>query len=455
MKKKQVLTDSEILRKNAEGILEKKRGKPGKSPSESDILKLNHELAVHQIELEIQNKELMDAKEHLENILEKYTSLYDFAPTGYLTLSREGEIIELNFYAAKILGKERRSLIKNSFGLFVTNEFKLIFNRFLNEIFLTQSRQSCEVTIINSENIPVNVYLIGMLNKNEKHADINLIDITERKQAEEKLKNVLNELTTTNKELQQSLQLNADKDLFISVLAHDLRNPFGVLLGFTELLSEGITKLDMDEIQKLVEEIRKSSHDTYSLLEDLLKWSRVRTGKIPFELKRMNYIAICREVVEILRSNASKKNIKINCSNVEDFNFMADEEMIKAVFRNLISNAIKFTQQDGSINVFARKAKDSIIFSVSDNGIGIAPERLGKLFDIAQFHTTRGTQNEKGTGLGLLLCKEFIEKHGGKIWVESEPGKGSTFYFSIPYQEELNVKNTFPESTPENRYQKA
>lgn len=453
MKKKEALSDTEILRRNAEEQLERMRALANKGSSESDILKLNHELAVHQIELEMQNKELLAAKEDLEIVLEKYTGLYDFAPTGYMTLSKEGEIIELNFYISRLLGKDRRNLLKNTFDLFVANESKMTFKHFLDEIFMSQTRQTCEVTISREGNSFI-VYIIGFLNKNEKYADLNLIDITERKEAEEKLKKVLDDFTVANKELQQSIQLNADKDLFISVLAHDLRNPFGVLLGYTELLSENISNLKIHEIRKYVNEINKSSHDTYSLLEDLLKWSRVRTGKVPFELQKFNFINICREVIEILRPNALKKNIKISCSSNEEIDFMADAEMIKAVFRNLISNAIKFTECDGIISISARKTDGNIVFTVSDNGIGIEPERLPKLFDIAQFHTTPGTGNETGTGLGLLLCKEFIEKHGGKIWVESHVGKGSTFYFNIPYHSGMSTKNIVPDSFAESNIRK-
>jgi len=449
LKRKEVSIDADILRRNAEKQLEKKQVRPGRRTSDSEILKLNHELAVHQIELEMQNKELIAAKENLENILEKYTGLYNFAPTGYLTLTREGEIADLNFCSARMLGSDRSSIIKKPFDFFVAAESKIIFKRFLDEIFLTQSRQSCEVTMVNGRKPIIIAYLIGFLNKDERNTDINLIDITERKQAEEKLKAVLEELTAANKELRQSIQMNADKDLFISVLAHDLRNPFGVLLGYTELLSEKISSLNRDEIRKYAEEIYKSSNDTFSLLEDLLKWSRVRTGKIPFNLQRTSYDKICRDVVDILRPDADKKNIQIICASCEEIDFTADSEMLKAVFRNLISNAIKFTGWDGVINISAMKSHGEIVFTVSDNGIGIEPERIPKLFDISQFHTTSGTGNETGTGLGLLLCREFIEKHGGTIWVESTVGKGSTFYFNIPHRSEINIKNIVPDASPD------
>jgi signal transduction histidine kinase len=438
MKKKQDMTDADILRRKAEELVEKRLAKDN-DLTDSAILKLNHELAVHQIELEIQNRELIDTKEDLEQIVEKYTGLYDFAPTGYLTLSKSGQITELNFYTAKILGKERSYLIKSFFSSFVAKESTAVFNDFLKGIFNTQNSQSCDISIISENNSVISVFMVGSPGKNG-NADINIIDNTERKLTEKQLQNVLNEFSEANKELQHLLHVNADKDLFISVLAHDLRNPFGVLLGYTEILSENITTLKRDEIKQLVDEIKKSTEGTYELLEDLLKWSRVRTGKIPFELQNLNFSHICKDVFEALKSTALRKNIVINYPLNEDIRFVADAEMIKAIFRNLVSNALKFTGFDGMINISAHRTNWGVTFSVSDNGIGIEADLMQSLFDISQFHTTTGTEHEKGTGLGLLLCKEFVEKHGGKIWVESEFGKGSTFYFNIPDHSLENVR---------------
>jgi len=281
LKKLNNLTEAEILRQTAEELLSKSQLGVSSPSSDSDAIKLSHELAVHQIELEIQNKELIEAKHNLEGAVEKYSGLYDFAPTGYLTLSREGEIIQLNFHVAKILGKERIRLIKSLFAFFVSNETKLIYNNFLKAIYETKDKQSCEITIHIKDSLPVIVYLVGKFNELSKNADISMVDITDRKQAEENLKIALDKLTISNKELELSLQLNHDKDIFISALAHDLRNPLGVLFGYTELLLGDIHTLTISEIENLVGEIYNSSHNTYFLLEDLLKWSRLKIGKFP------------------------------------------------------------------------------------------------------------------------------------------------------------------------------
>ena len=240
------------------------------------------------------------------------------------------------------------------------------------------------------------------------------------------------ELIIANKELKQSLQLNADKDLFISILAHDLRSPFNTLLGLSELLTEDIRQYDIDEIENIVNHINKSAQNTYNLLEDILMWARTQSGKIPFKPQKLSFTDICKDILEILKPNANAKNITINYSAADEINVFADIDMLKTVLRNLVSNAIKFTNKDGAININAEENSGNVTISVSDNGIGITPDNLAKLFDISQVLTTTGTAEETGTGLGLLLCKEFVEKHGGKIWVESEIGKGSDFKFTLP-----------------------
>ena len=425
-------TETELQRQKAEELLRNQQSERSSYSAEADILKLNHELSVHQIELEIQNKELMDAKKDLEIAVEKYTDLYDLAPSGYLTITREGQIVELNLSASRMLGKERRRLLQNMLGAYVTDDKRQIFYHFLNGIFDNQTELTCELTLNRKGNLPMHIYLMGFISKNGLHAEINMIDITEHKLAEEKV-------NVANRELEQSIQLNADKDLFISILAHDLRNPFGVLLGYTELLLRNFNQLKENEVKNMVHEINQTTHSTYNLLEDILKWSRLRMERIPFEPKLVSFTDICVDIVSSLSPVAEIKNITIGCNIADEIYVMADIDMLKAVFRNLVSNAIKFTRDMGKIIISAEQRNSGILFSVSDNGIGIEPESLVKLFDISQFFTTTGTANEKGTGLGLLLCKDFVEKHGGKIWVESEFGKGSVFYFEIPGKPESKV----------------
>jgi len=167
-------------------------------------------------------------------------------------------------------------------------------------------------------------------------------------------------------------------------------------------------------------------------LENILIWARAQQGKIPFDPQILSFTDNCKDAIEVLNPIAKAKNITIDYSTGNHTNVFADIDMIKTVLRNLVSNAIKFTNNGGTISITAKQIDSNITISVSDNGIGISPEDITKLFDISKVLSTKGTAEETGTGLGLLLCKEFVEKHQGKIWVESEVGKGSDFKFTLP-----------------------
>jgi signal transduction histidine kinase len=255
-----------------------------------------------------------------------------------------------------------------------------------------------------------------------------LDDITVRKQIEEDIK-------SKNAELQK---LNADKDYFMSILAHDLKTPFNSILGFLDLLVNDFHAYELNEIERQIKFVNNSAIRAYHLLEDILLWAMSQSGKIPFEPKEFNFKNCCEKVVEMLKPNADNKGITINCVEAEKINVFADTNMLNTILRNIISNATKFTGNGGIIQIKAEQNNSEVTISVSDNGTGISPEILSNLFDITKMHSSKGTANEKGTGLGLLLCKTFVEKHNGKIWVESELGKGSVFKFTIPLNTELS-----------------
>jgi signal transduction histidine kinase len=237
-----------------------------------------------------------------------------------------------------------------------------------------------------------------------------------------------------NNELYQLLQLNADKDRFISILGHDLKNPFNNILGFSEILSDKIESLNKDKIKDIAKNINKSAQITNKLLEDILMWARAQQGNIGFQPHELGLEDIFRNVIEVIKPSAYAKGISLSYPNSDQINVYADADMLKTILLNLVSNAIKFTYSGGTINITGEQTDSNVTISVSDNGIGIKPDNLAKLFDISEVLTTKGTAKETGTGLGLLLCKEFVEKHGGKIWVESEVGKGSEFKFTLPFK---------------------
>jgi len=274
------------------------------------------------------------------------------------------------------------------------------------------------------------------LDKNKKY----LLKIVESEKLIEASKIIITKTEEVKSQNEELKKLNADKDRFIFILAHDLKSPFNSMLGFLELLSVNIRKYDIDEIEKQINIVNNAARNTFRLLEDLLMWVRTQSGKIPYKPQKLNFSDICMDIVAFLKPNASAKNITINHFVAEKITVFADINMLKTILRNLISNAIKFTNPGGRIDIYTVKTQSNITISVSDNGVGIAPEILNKLFDISQTHTTKGTINESGTGLGLFLCNEFVRKHGGKIRVESEVGKGSNFEFTLPLYKKQNIE---------------
>ena len=230
----------------------------------------------------------------------------------------------------------------------------------------------------------------------------------------------------------QIKKLLSDKDTFFSIIAHDLRGPFNGIIGLSELLLEKDNRLDDKETNQFIQLINQSSKETYSLLENLLTWAQSQTGSINFYPQKLEVISVTNKTINLLSNIANNKNITIYSEIEENQYVTADENMLETIFRNLISNAIKFTETNGEIIVSMKKENNQTLFSIKDNGIGMDAERISNLFAINYRYTTEGTDAEKGTGIGLMLCKEFVEKHEGEIWAESEKGKGSTLNFTIP-----------------------
>jgi signal transduction histidine kinase/ligand-binding sensor domain-containing protein len=237
------------------------------------------------------------------------------------------------------------------------------------------------------------------------------------------------QLNNTN---QQLAILNSTKDRFFAIIAHDLRNPFHTVSGFTEILINDYKNLPSEKIERYLNLIYTSSANGNNLLENLLQWSRSQTGRITFDPARLNLSAIADETVNLLEGNALRKNIRINSLVDQNIIVFADEHMLKTICRNLVSNAIKFTLENGTITIKSVLTNAEVEITVADTGVGIPPENIPKLFQINTTITTKGTLSESGTGLGLILCKEFVEKHNGTIWVESEINKGSEFKFTLP-----------------------
>jgi signal transduction histidine kinase len=227
-------------------------------------------------------------------------------------------------------------------------------------------------------------------------------------------------------------KLNTTKDKLFSIIAHDLKSPLNSILGFSELLIKNIETYDIKKSKKFATIINTSAKNDLLLLDNLLTWARTQTEQIEFIPENLKLYPIVEEIFLVLNSSASLKNIKLISSLSDDIVAYADQNMLRTILRNLFSNAIKFTNLGGKIDISAVSQQDHIEISVADNGVGITEENQKKLFGADVNFTLLGTESESGTGLGLMLCKEFVEKHDGKIWVESEPGKGSKFVFTLP-----------------------
>ena len=248
-------------------------------------------------------------------------------------------------------------------------------------------------------------------------------DITKQKEIEKAL-------TESNEKLEEA---NITKDKFFSIIAHDLKSPIGAVLTMAELLNNSYETFTKEEIKNWINTLYQSSANTFNLLENLLTWSRVQRNAITFNPQHFDLNIVIDESLDFLEANRSKKNITVK-NNIDLSVFVfADKEMISTVIRNIISNAIKFTPVNGNIQIDKEMIKNEFVkIIITDYGIGMNKDKISQLFKLDYDVSTEGTEGEKGTGLGLILCKEFIKKNNGEIFVESEEGKGSSFSITVP-----------------------
>ena len=423
MKRAKKESEKMVIKKVKKKI-EPKTKKPAIEKIE-DVKRLVQLLQIHQIELEHQNEELRIAQEELEVSRNKYVNLFDFAPIPYFTLNKHGIIKEVNLSASKMFEIDRNKLIDKSFSNYISQDEKPIFNSFIAAVFDSHIKQTCEIKVMNKNKNVFHVLLEGlelddMLGIDQK-CQVALIDLTEYKKAEDSLKDYTKELKL----------LNSTKDKFYSIIAHDLRSPFQSLLSVSKLLATEIESLSQEEIIMFSKGLNDNLLNLYALLKNLLNWSLMQRNMMEYKPTDLNLFDLVDEKIEMSNQSALKKNISI--TNKVDTGTMvfADDNMLRSVVQNLLTNAIKFTQSEGRIIVSSKEKDGFVEVCVQDTGIGIELEKSSELFNFNTIFSTNGTDGEKGTGLGLPLCKEFVEKNGGKIWVESEIGKGSKFTFTL------------------------
>jgi len=355
-----------------------------------------------------------------KNMESKYESLFEFAPLAVFLGNSAGTILSVNGNASDLTGYSGEELLSmNLLTIFPDSDHA---ERKLVHDGLSQGLTFSTETEINRKcGEAVFVEITVKIMKDSTRL-VFLRNISEQKQVE----NSLREREVRLREL------NATKDKFFSIIAHDLKSPFNAIVGFSNLMTEQIKLKDYDGIEEYAEIILNSSTRAMELLKNLLEWSRSQTGRMTFNSEYLDLSLLIRETADLLKDSAQQKLITITTEIPSNMQVMADRAMINSVLRNIISNAIKFTHTTGKIVISAVQNRDECEISIRDTGVGIGSENIHRLFRMDESFSTVGTHNEKGTGLGLLLSKEFVEKHGGKIWVTSEPGKGSTFYFTIP-----------------------
>ena len=361
-------------------------------------------------------------EEKLIKSREEWIETFDLIPDMITILDKKNKILRANKAATERLGTSKQNILGS-------HCFQCVHGKQESPVFCPHSLMLKDgkehMVDFYEEHLGIDM-LISVTpiyddNKNITGSIHIARDITERKKME-------NELKQKNIELQE---INATKDKFFKIIAHDLKNPFISLLGASELLYENAHKYNSDKIAKLTKILNDSAKSGYDMLLNMLEWSRSQAGSMVFQPVEINFKDQITKNHKNLIEHACSKKINLKFEIASDMHVYADKNMLDTILRNLVSNALKFTPSGGEVIVSSKKENGFVIISIKDTGVGINKSDFDKLFKTDIKFSNPGTEHEEGTGLGLLLCKEFVEKHEGKIWVESEVDKGSTFYFSL------------------------
>jgi len=368
-------------------------------------------------------------EESLRESEERFRTLTETSTDAIVSIDAEGRILFFNESAERIFGYSADEIHLQTIDLLIPERFGRLFltgisryietgiSTILGKIFEFRGRRK------DGEHFPLELSLSEIIVGGKVNFIGIVRDISDRKRIEEKLKQSTQELRESNQ----------TKDKFFSNIAHDLKSPFNAILGLTNVLIHDYRQLNETQVEDLLNTIKASSQRAFELLENLLSWANSQTGVIEYKPGPVNLHDLVNETIVFLTIPAAAKGISIRSTLTENCKSYGDHHMILTVLRNLVLNAVKFTPYGGEVIVSAEHGREACYVSVKDTGVGIAKSDMEKIFRIDSKHSTRGTADEKGTGLGLILCREFIEKHKGTIWVESEEGKGSTFRFSLPF----------------------
>ncbi len=352
--------------------------------------------------------------------LAKYKQIFDHSlDVMIVTDGEKGEIIDVNQACYDILGYQPDDLIGKHYSYLFPGKDDFLINdlQMYGDVVSFRNIQKADGKLCPMD-LTINVLEYGTA----KVVLTTLRDVTERIEAEQKIRKYAEELRN----------LIITKDKFFSIISHDLKNLFSALLSFADILITEFDEMDDGEKTFMVTEIGKVSKDSYQLLDNLLQWARAQTGNLEYSPEEVNFCELVDENISIFQTIATNKKIELISFCDSTRKVYCDINLVKTVLRNLISNAIKFSHRGGKVTVATEDKNGNLIVRINDNGIGMDQKTMNNLFQAGRHLTKPGTEKEPGNGLGLILVKEFVEKNGGEIWVDSNPGEGSTFSFSIP-----------------------
>jgi PAS domain S-box-containing protein len=369
------------------------------------------------------------AEEKLLESEQRYKTLIDRTPEA-IAVHRHGKIIYVNPTAVRTIGADSMASLvgMNMIDFIHPDDRTAVLEQVKHIMSGGIAEPVVERRIIKLDGTVLDIELKATLINydSEPAIQVSMSDITERKEAELEIK----------KKNQKLAELIASKDKFFSIIAHDLKSPLSGFLGLSKMMSEEFKDFTMQELQYNSSKMHESATNLYKLLDNLLEWSRIQRNLTEFEPTNCILSSLVKIIISLLNDVAQAKEIEILNFIPENIHVNADNHMLNSIIRNLLTNAIKFTEKNGRIDIGILDSKDEnakVCVYVKDSGIGMNQELIADLFDLNTNVSRKGTDGEPSTGLGLILCKEFVEKHGGRIWTESEVGKGSTFYFTLAY----------------------
>jgi PAS domain S-box-containing protein len=414
-------TETARLRERAIERLATEKTSPPNARNRTEALE--HELDTHKMELEMQNEELRAARIELEEGLDRYTQLFDFAPIGYATIVADGTVREVNHVGASLLGELRGRVIGRRFTLFLSPHHRSAFNGLLDEVLGGDVKRTLEVDLIRTvqERPCVRLTAVSVAAR-EPTALLAFEDVTMQKQAERRLHHADEMLREADRR----------KDEFLAVLSHELRTPLSSILMHAQLLQQG--GIDESEARSSGDAIERAARMQVGLIDDLLDVSRIVAGKLSFRSERVSPGAVVQAAVDAVSNESRKKTIGVTMAIAPTASLLVgDASRLQQAVGNLLTNAVKFTPEHGRIHVTLDEIRGKVRIEVRDNGVGIDRASLPRLFERFWQADSSATRSSSGLGLGLSIVHSIVEAHGGTVHAESEgKGQGSTFTIFLP-----------------------